>query len=82
MYIHEHGTKFRRAVDILLGMHNHEMDIHRLLQCLSYRRQYRETERDVRDKLSVHDVEMQPISFATVNHLYVSVKMQEIRCKQ
>ena len=59
-------------------MHNHEMHVQRLLAFLCHGLYHRESEGDVRNEHTVHDVEMQPVGLAGIDHLNVGFEVKEI----
>ena len=64
--------------DILFGMYNHEMYIQWLGTNLCHCLNDRKSERDIGNKHSVHYVEVKPVGFALIDHLYVALQVDEV----
>ena len=82
VHIHHHGTEFGGLFNILFGMHNHEMHIQRLFTHLAYSLENRKTERDIGHEHAIHDVHMQPICLAVVNHFDFVFQVKKVGCQQ
>ena len=80
--IHHHSAKLCRAGDITLRLDNHKVHVKRLCADTFHRLQHREAKRDVRNKHSVHHITMQPIGLTAVDHIYISLQISEVSCKQ
>ena len=80
--VHHHRTRLCRLGDVTLGVDNHEMHVKRFLAHLSHRVKHGETERDIRNEDTIHDVHVKPVSLTTVNHLDVRLEVNEIGGKQ
>ena len=82
MDVHHHGAKLGSLFDVLLWMYNHVVYIKRFLTLLCHSFQHGEAKRDVGNEDTVHDVQMQPLCFAAVNHFELAVQVQEVSSKQ
>ena len=82
VYIHHHRTQSGGLLNVALRLHNHEVHVEWFLANLRYSFEYRETKRDVRYKDAIHDVEMQPVGIAAVDHVDVVGKMREVGGQQ
>jgi hypothetical protein len=71
-------SKLMKTVQKFFRLNCHEMDIKRLFAILCNILQDRKTERDVRDKHAVHNIEMKPIGLTAVNHLQILTKVSKI----
>jgi ABC-type Fe3+-citrate transport system substrate-binding protein len=65
----------------VLGVNNHKVDVERFLANLGYRLNDGESKRDVGYEDTVHNVEVEPVGIAAVDHLDVSLKVQEV-CRE
>jgi hypothetical protein len=72
------SSGFAETVDIPVGIHDHEMHIHRLFRATLYMIQHREAEGNIRDEQAIHDIEMQPVGFTPVHHRYGFIKVKEV----
>lgn len=79
---HHRCSQFGGSFDELLWMHHHEVNIHLFLATSAHGIEHGEAERDVRYKLAVHDVEVEPVGFATVNHFDLAFEMKKVCCKE
>ena len=82
VHVHHHRTEFGGLLDILLGVHYHEMHVESLGAFLCHGLEHRETEGYVWHEHSIHHVEMQPLCLTAVYHFNVAVEMQKICCQQ
>jgi hypothetical protein len=58
------------------------MHVKRLLRMLLYVLNYRLAKRNVGHEDAVHDVNMQPIALALVEHIYVALQIAEVGTEQ
>ena len=69
-------------MNVLLGMHNHEVYVQLFFASLAHGLQHGEAERDVRHEHAIHHVQVKPLGFAAVYHVHFSLQVQEIRGQQ
>ena len=79
MYVHHHGARSSHLLDVVLWMHNHQVNVERLLALLCNSLYDGESERDVRHEHAVHDVEVKPVGLAAVYHVDVRTQVDEVR---
>ena len=78
MHIHDMCPQSLHLRNKLLRLYNHQMHIQRFLRQFCHILQYRESERNIGDKHTVHDVDMYPLSLTFVNHFNVSCQITKI----
>ena len=76
------GTRAGECLNVALGLDNHQMDVQGFTGCLFYVLHNRQAVGDVGDENAVHDVEMEPIGIAAVDHFDVSAQMEEVGREQ
>src|SRR5687768_11558713 len=72
------STGIAKLLNIFFGLHDHKVDIDVFLRMLSDSAQYRESERYVWNKNTVHHIHMYPLCFAAVQHLNIALKISKI----
>ena len=82
VYIHDGGSCIGCLLDVVLWMYNHQMYVHRLAAGFADGLDNRETERNVGDEYTVHDIHVQPVCLALVDHLNFLVQMEKVGREQ
>ena len=72
------GTGFRKIIDVFFGLHDHQVNIQRFLCNFFYRFYYRNAERNIRNKTTVHHIAMNPVSFTAVQHFNLTLQVAEV----
>ena len=78
MHVHHVGAQGFHFGDELLGLDNHQMDIQRLVGQAGNVLQHRESERDIGHKDAVHNVQMDPVGIAAVQHIHLISQVSEV----
>ena len=76
------GTRAGECLNVAFGLDNHQMDVQGFAGCLFYVLHNRQAVGDVGDENAVHDVEVEPIGIAAVDHFDVSAQMEEVGREQ
>lgn len=82
VYVHYLGAQSLYFTDELLGLHDHQVDVERFAGGPGHGLHNGETERDVGHEYAVHDVEVEPVAFAFVEHFDVALQVGEIGREQ
>ena len=61
-------TGIAKAGQVTVGVNNHQMHVQRLFRYLLYSFNNRKPKRDIRNKQAIHNIEVNPVSLASVYH--------------
>lgn len=78
VHVHYFSTECLYFLDEFFRLYNHKMYVERFLCMLCHRLHDGKSERNIRDEYAVHNVEVVPVSFARVEHVYVVSEVAEI----
>ena len=76
--VHHHGTELGSLFYVVFRMLNHEVDVEGLGAYLAHGFNHRESERDVGHKDAIHHVEVEPVGFTLVYHLYITLQVNKV----
>jgi len=76
------GTGITEIVDIAAGVHNHQMDVEGFAGMFFDMFDNGLTETDIGHENAVHDIHMQPVALALVEHFDVALQIAEIGREQ
>ena len=80
--VHQVGTEGLDFSNKLLRLHDHQVNVERLMADAGHVLEDREAERDVRDEYAVHDIDMEPVGTALVEPLHLRLKVGEVGRKE
>ena len=80
--IHQIGSKFFYFVYELLGLHNHQMHIQRLLADASNMLQHGKPKGNVGHENAVHNIDVEPIGTALIEPLHLGLEIGEVGSEQ
>ena len=72
------ATVFER-LNITLRLNDHQMHIHDLITIIGHGFNHWHSVADVRNKYAVHDIDVEPIGLAFIDHLTIALQIAEIR---
>src|SRR5664279_5060879 len=73
---------FAEPGKIPVGIYYHQVYIKRYGSDFFYCFDNRESEGDIWDKNTIHNIEMKPVGFTPVYHFYLTFEIGKISCKQ
>ena len=76
------SSRILEVIDVPVWIHNHQMHVKRFLRMLFDMFDYRLAKRYIGHEDAVHNVNMQPITLALVEHLYVAPQIAKIGTEQ
>ena len=72
------GACLGEGLEVLLRLHDHQVDVKRLLGFLLDGLHHGDAEGDVRHEAAVHHVAVEPVGLAAVDHLDVGFQVKEV----
>ena len=81
MYGDNIRTRLDKVVEILVRVGDHQMDIEHLIRCLTQRLDHRRTDRDIGDKMTVHNIHMHIFCTCIGCNFNVAFQIGKIRRK-
>ena len=82
VHVHEISAEGLDLINKLLGLHNHEVHVERLLANARHMLQHGKAEGYVGHEDAVHDVDVEPVGTALVEPLHLGLEIGEIGSKQ
>jgi hypothetical protein len=82
MYAEQVGATIFKILNVTFGFYNHQMNIKGFGSQLSYLSDDRLAKRYVGDKFSVHDIYMNPVGIALIQHIEFGFKVGKISREQ
>ena len=81
MHVHDGCSKVAHLRDELLGLHNHQVHVKRLRGHTSHVFEHGKSERDVGNKDTVHDIQVQPVGLGAVEPLHLGLQVGKVGCQ-
>ena len=79
---HHVGAGVGHLADEFLGLDDHQVHVRGLVADVAEGVHDREAEGDVGDEDAVHDVDMQPVGLAAIDHLHVAAEVHKVGRKE
>ena len=78
VHVHHHGTELGSLLNVIFRVLYHKVDVEGLGAHLAHGFYHREAERDVGHEDAVHHIEVEPVGLTLVNHLYITLQVNEV----
>lgn len=78
VHIHHHGTELGSLLNVIFRVLYHKVDVEGLGAHLAHSFYHRKAERDVGHEDTIHHIEVEPVGLTLVNHLYITLQVNEV----
>lgn len=82
MYVHNVDAELGKLVDKLPRLNDHQMHVERLLTDGAYRLNDGKAKGEIRDKYTIHHVNVEPVALTLVDHRDLVGEMQEVSTEE